>query len=48
MRGNFDKDFNRMSRTILIMWVFNLILVLVVLGFIGWVIVQLLQYFGVI
>lgn len=46
--NNFDKDFDRMQKTIYIGWIVGLFLIASGLCFTAWVIIQLLQYFGVI
>lgn len=45
---DFDKEYNRTRNFILIAWFFGAVITIAVLGFIGWVIVMLMRFFGVI
>lgn len=45
---DFDKHFKNTERAMGCMFVLNMILVLAVSGFFAWVIIKLLQFFGVV
>lgn len=45
---DFDKEFNKAQKTMVAVWVVGVLVSLGVLGFLGWVIVMVMKYFGVI
>lgn len=47
-QDDFDKDFTKAERVFWYIAVFNIAIVIGILSFLGWAIVQLLQFFGVI
>jgi len=46
--NNFDKDFNRMRIAIFIVWIISMVVGLSLFGFLVWVVIMLLRFFGVI
>lgn len=45
---DFDKEFNKAQKTMVVVWAVGVLVSLGVLGFLGWVIVMVMKYFGVI
>lgn len=48
MNDDFDRDFDRTKKLAIVAFVFNLVIVLGLISFGIWVVVQLLQHFGVV
>ena len=44
----FDRDLNRTKKLAVFAFVFNILIVLGLIGFAIWVVVQLLQHFGIV
>lgn len=45
---NFDRDFNRAQKMVYVGWVISAVLSIGTLGFVIWVAVALLRFFGVV
>ena len=48
MNDDFDRDFDSTKKLAIVAFVFNLVIVLGLISFGIWVVVQLLQHFGVV
>lgn len=47
-QDEFDRDFDRSKKLIIFVFILNVLIILTVASFVVWVIIKLLQFFGVI
>lgn len=48
MSDDFDRDFNRTRKLAIVAFIINAVIALALIGFAIWVVVRLLQHFGVV